>query len=108
LIYDTIIAGSGAAGLSAAIYAGRYLMKTLVVRGNFGGETATAGQIWNYPGAPGVDGYDLMKSFEKQAKDSGAEIINGKVPGPLGQGWRFRGRVGGVEYMTNTIIFAQG
>src|SRR3990167_3399625 len=79
MVYDTIIAGSGAAGLSAAIYSGRYLMKTLVVRGKFGGETATAGQIWNYPGAPGVDGYDLMKNFEKQAKDNGVEIINGKV-----------------------------
>lgn len=108
MIYDTIIAGSGAAGLSAAIYAGRYLMKTLVVRGNFGGETATAGQIWNYPGAPGVDGYDLMKSFEKQAKDSGAEIINGKVTATSGKDGCFSVRVGESEYMTNTIIFAQG
>src|SRR3989338_4140001 len=80
LIYDTIIAGSGAAGLSAAIYACRYLMKTLVVRGNFGGETATAGRIWNYPGAPGADGYDLMKAFEKQARDTGAERKHLELP----------------------------
>ncbi|HEY4493066.1 MAG TPA: FAD-dependent oxidoreductase [Candidatus Paceibacterota bacterium] len=108
LIYDTIIAGSGAAGLSAAIYAGRYLMKTLVVRGNFGGETATAGQIWNYPGAPGADGYDLMKSFEKQAKDSGAEIINGKVTGAKNNSGCFDVEVGPKTYHAKTLIFAQG
>ncbi|MEK7535428.1 MAG: FAD-dependent oxidoreductase [Patescibacteria group bacterium] len=108
MIYDVVIAGSGAAGLSAAIYAGRYLMKTLVVRGNFGGETATAGQIWNYPGAPGMDGYDLMKNFEKQAKDSGAEIINGKVTGANNNEGCFDIKVGEKIYHTKTIIFAQG
>ena len=115
MIYDTIIAGSGAAGISAAIYSGRYLMKTLVVRGNFGGETATAGQIWNYPGAPGVDGYDLMKNFEKQAKDNGVEIINSKVLEARNKNGCFIVKVGDItkpeslkEYGTNTIIFAQG
>ena len=108
MTYDTIIAGSGAAGLSAGIYAGRYLMKTLIVRGKFGGETATAGAIWNYPGAPGMDGYDLMKNFEKQARDSGAEIIDGKVTGATGKDGCFAIKVGEKEYATSTIIFAQG
>ena len=115
MVYDTIIAGSGAAGLAAAIYSGRYLMKTLVVRGKFGGETATAGQIWNYPGAPGVDGYDLMKAFEKQAKDSGAEVINGKVLSAKNENGCFVVSVGDPkkpesikEYGAATIIFAQG
>jgi thioredoxin reductase (NADPH) len=113
--YDLIIAGSGAAGLAAAIYSGRYLMKTLVVRGKFGGETATAGQIWNYPGAPGVDGYDLMKAFEKQAKDSGAEVVNGKVLAARNESGCFVVTVGNPakpgetkEYGAATIIFAQG
>ena len=83
-------------------------MKTLVVRGKFGGETATAGQIWNYPGAPCVDGYDLMKNFEKQAKDSGAEIINGKVTGASGNNGCFTVNVGNLEYQASTVIFAQG
>ena len=90
-------------------------MKTLVVRGKFGGETATAGQIWNYPGAPGVDGYDLMKNFEKQAKESGAEIINGKVLAARNENGCFVVSVGDPkkpelvkEYGAATIIFAQG
>ena len=106
--YDVIIVGSGAAGLSAGIYAGRYLMKTLVIRGNFGGETATAGQIWNYPGAPGMDGYDLMKNFEKQAKDAGAEVIDGKVTGATKDGHCYNVTVGEKTYHAKTLIFAQG
>lgn len=115
MTYDLIIAGSGAAGLSAAIYSGRYLMKTLVVRGKFGGETATAGQIWNYPGTPGVDGYDLMRAFENQAKDSGTEIINGKVLAARSENGCFTVGVGNLatpgsikEYDAGTVIFAQG
>lgn len=44
-MYDLIIIGSGAAGLSAGIYAGRYRLKTLIVSKNLGGETTTAGKI---------------------------------------------------------------
>ena len=43
--YDIIIIGSGAAGLSAALYAGRYRTKVLVIAKEFGGETASAGSL---------------------------------------------------------------
>lgn len=112
MVYDVIIAGSGAAGLSAAIYTGRYLMKTLVVRGEFGGETAKAGVIWNYPGTPNVDGYELMKNFEKQAKQAGAEIVDGLIDGVQKVGEEFSVTVKSgsksVEYRTRTLIFTQG
>jgi thioredoxin reductase (NADPH) len=49
--YDTIILGGGAAAYAAAIYASRYNMKALVIQEEFGGETATAGPIENYPGS---------------------------------------------------------
>jgi len=75
--YDLLIVGSGAAGLSAAIYAGRYKMKTLVLKGEFGGETATAGLIENYPGFKAIDGYDLMKVMQEQAQAIGAEVKDG-------------------------------
>ena len=77
--YDLLIVGSGAAGLSAAIYAGRYKMKTLVLKGEFGGETSTAGSIENYPGFKNIDGYDLMKVMQEQAQAIGAEIKDGWV-----------------------------
>jgi thioredoxin reductase (NADPH) len=68
MIHDLVIVGSGAAGLSAALYARRYNMSTLVFEGEFGGETATAGKIENYPGIMSIDGYDLMKAMKAQAE----------------------------------------
>ncbi len=77
--YGLIIIGSGAAGLSAAVYAGRYLMRTLVICGDFGGQTAWGGKIENYPGIKSIDGYDLMKAMKEQAESLGAEFIEEKA-----------------------------
>lgn len=74
MVYDLIVVGSGAAGLSAALYAGRYKMKTLVVTGEFGGETSTAGEIANYPAVKPIDGYDFMKLMKEQAEAIGAKM----------------------------------
>ena len=65
-VYDLIIIGSGAAGLSAAIYAARYRLNTLVIGEQFGGETALAGKIENYPGFKAVDGFELMNFIKEQ------------------------------------------
>jgi len=108
MIYDTIVIGSGAAGLSSAIYAGRYLMKTLVVKGEFGGETAKAGTIWNYPGTPQVDGFKLMADMEKQAKENGAEFVTGEVEEIKNDNGCFKLKIKDKEYQANTVVFAQG
>ena len=63
---DVLIAGQGAAAYSAALYSARYQQDTLLVAEQFGGETATGGQIENYPGVPDIDGYDLMLKFKEQ------------------------------------------
>ena len=63
---DVLIAGQGAAAYSAALYSARYQQDTLMVAEQFGGETATGGQIENYPGVPDIDGYDLMLKFKEQ------------------------------------------
>ena len=73
-MYDLIIIGSGVSGLSSAIYAGRYNLKTLVIGKEFGGETAKAGIIWNYPGIEKADGYEMIKTMVSQAESHGAEI----------------------------------
>tara|TARA_Y100000310_G_scaffold191145_1_gene191147 strand:+ start:2968 stop:3939 length:972 start_codon:yes stop_codon:yes gene_type:complete len=106
--YDLVIIGTGAAGLSAALYAGRYRMRVLVVGEEFGGETATAGIIWNYPGAPGVDGYELMKRMREQAEGVGAEIIDGKVEHIEKDGNCYSMDIKGRVVHTTTIIFAIG
>lgn len=77
--YDLIIIGSGTAGLSAGLYAGRYRMKTLVIGAEFGGETASAGIIENYPGVKATDGYDLEKVIQDQAVSLGVEIKSSRV-----------------------------
>lgn len=107
-VYDTIIIGSGAAGLAAAIYAGRYLMNVLVAMGEFGGETATAGVIWNYPGMPGADGFDIMSAMKKQARDNNAEFVDGKVTEVKNENNCYTIKIGDKEYFTKTILFAQG
>ena len=74
--YDLVTIGGGPAGLTAAIYAGRGLLKTLVIEKLMtGGQATITHQIDNYPGFPdGVTGPDLMEQFEKQAKRFGAEF----------------------------------
>ena len=77
-VYDVLILGAGPAGLTAAIYAGRYNMKTLVVARSFGGTANLAGEIENWPGFLG-SGAELMKSFRKQAEGFGAKFLEGDV-----------------------------
>ncbi len=76
---DILIIGSGMAGLSAAVYAARYNLPTLVIGHEFGGATSTAWTIENYPGYVAIDGYDLMMKVKEQAEKIGAEIITDKV-----------------------------
>lgn len=106
--YDLIIIGSGAAGLSAAIYARRYKMETLIIEGEFGGETATAGIIENYPGIPSIDGFDLVTAMQKQAKDIGAVFEKGKAEKISSDGSCFTVKVGDKEFLGNTVILAIG
>lgn len=110
--YNLIIVGSGAAGLSAAIYAGRYKMSTLVIGEEFGGETSTAGSIENYPGFSEIDGYDLMKAMKGQAEGIGATIMDGKVvniDAPARRGGDFTVSIeNGEEHQAATVIIAIG
>ena len=78
LIRDLIIVGSGPAGYTAAIYAGRANLDTLIVAGAVepGGELMKTTDVENYPGFPeGIMGPELMGSFEAQAERFGATIL---------------------------------
>jgi len=76
-MYDIIIVGSGPAGLTAAIYATRANLKTLVLAGvKWGGQLQLTSLVENFPGFPeGIQGPDLMSAMRKQAEHHGAEII---------------------------------
>lgn len=106
--YDIIIIGSGAAGLSAALYAGRYRSKVLVIAKEFGGETASAGSIENYPGVLAIDGYDLMNLMKKQTALLGVELISAEVTAIAKQEHCFEVTTQDAAYQANGIIFATG
>src|SRR5690349_23513173 len=82
-VRDIIIVGSGPAGYTAAIYAARAGLETLVVEGNSpGGSLIAAGQIENYPGFPRpACGPSLARAMRAQAHRFGAEFHTGNVDG---------------------------
>ena len=78
-MYDIIIIGGGSAGLTAAVYACRKKLKTLIVSIDIGGQTNLTSHIENYPGTGPMNGIELMQKFREDAVKFGAEIIMGKV-----------------------------
>jgi len=75
-MYELIIIGAGPAGLTAALYAGRYRLKTLLLEKMApGGRILMSESIENYPGFPGgVSTHELMSRMEKQIRDLDIEI----------------------------------
>ena len=107
--YDLVIAGSGAAGLSAAIYAGRYKIKTLVVEGSeFGGQTSLAGVIENYPGAKDIDGYSLMKIMKEQAEKAGANFLSKNIISIKKRDRCFDIKTDDMTYHSHSVVIALG
>lgn len=77
---DVAIIGSGPAGCSAAIYAGRDLLDVVVFeKSDFGGQIAASSEVENYPGVQRIDGYSLMSTMRDQATSFGARFVQSQV-----------------------------
>lgn len=75
-VTDVIIIGAGTAGMTAAIYAVRAGLKTLVFDKSFyGGQITSATDIENYPGIERISGIDFSQKLYEQAQALGAEIL---------------------------------
>ena len=111
-IYDLIIIGSGPAGLAAAVYAQRAKLDTLVVEKAMvsGGQVLTTYEVDNYPGLPGIGGYDLGIKFREHADRLGARFVEDEVLNIQDGG---KGAIKGVVCQGNTyearsLILATG
>lgn len=78
-MYDTIIVGSGPAGMTAGIYAARREMKALVIGKELGGQLIWAHEIENYPGFTKIEAFDLIHKLKDQVLSFGVEIRDGEV-----------------------------
>ena len=80
-MYDIIIIGTGPAGLSAAIYAQRACLDTIVIEKNgiSGGQVLNTWEVDNYPGFPGVTGFELSRQFREHANKLGARVVQDEV-----------------------------
>ncbi|MBO4902262.1 MAG: thioredoxin-disulfide reductase [Lachnospiraceae bacterium] len=82
-LYDLIIIGSGPAGMTAAIYAGRAELKTLLLEKNpmGGGQIVNTYEVDNYPGLPGINGFDLGTKMSEHVDRFPVERLEAEVQG---------------------------
>jgi thioredoxin reductase (NADPH) len=105
-----LIIGSGPAGLTAAIYAGRANLEPLVIAGNTPlGQLMITSDVENYPGFPdGIQGPELMAKFREQAERFGSTLIEKDATKVDFSERPFRVWVGDEVYRGDTVIIATG
>lgn len=109
-IHDLIIVGSGPAGLSAAVYAQRAELNTIVIEKNMlsGGQILNTYEVDNYPGLPGISGFDLGTKMREHADKLGTSfvedaLISAELSGAIK---KLTGENG--TYEARTVIIATG
>src|SRR5947209_4883232 len=109
-VRDTVVLGTGCAGLTAAIYAARANLNPLVIEGHEpGGQLSLTTLVENFPGFPeGIQGPELIENMRKQAARFGAEYMAGHlVSADLGH-YPFTLNFGSKSVQARTLIIASG
>jgi thioredoxin reductase (NADPH) len=109
-LYDSIIIGGGAAGLTTSIYAQRDRFDTLILeKKNIGGNAFLTEKIENYPGFTSISGPDLMARMEEQATVYGATIKTGEeVVAIKKHGDVFHVKTKGNDFLSKTVVLSTG
>ncbi len=111
MLYDVIILGAGPAGLSAALYAGRACLKTLLIEKAMpGGQITLTNDIENYPGQllEGESGFSLTERMGQQADKFGVERAYDEITAVDFSGTEKVLTGAGGEYRAKTVIIATG
>ena len=109
-VYDVAIVGAGPAGMSAAIYAVRKNLSTLIIASDVGGQLGTTYEVGNYPGFQMITGPALVQQFEEHMDQYGID----KLVGEKVTGLRFEDRckiletAAGREVRARSVIIATG
>ena len=109
-IRDTVILGSGCAGLTAAVYAARANLKPLLAEGHEpGGQLSLTTLVENFPGFPeGIQGPELIENMKKQAARFGGDFISGHVLSADLSARPFKLNFAKQTVLTRTLIIATG
>jgi thioredoxin reductase (NADPH) len=108
--YDVIIIGGGPAGLSAAIYALRASMRTVLIeKASPGGQITLTDEVENYPGFMSINGYDLSEKFLSHAKSYNLEVLSREALAvEPGLDWHCVQLDDDEQLKTHAIILASG
>jgi len=106
--YDLFIVGAGAGAMTAAIYAARYKLKTIVIGTSLGGMTGWAHKICNFPSYKEIKGFELMRNMMNQVKDLGVEIKQGRVDNINRVGREFEIKTDKETYSAKKVLIAVG
>lgn len=109
-VYDLIIIGSGPAGLSAAIYAQRARLDTLILEASYvsGGQVVNTYEVDNYPGLPGISGMELGSTLRAHADRLESRFAREKVLELELEGKIKTVRTRKNQYQARTLILAMG
>ena len=106
--YDLIIIGSGPAGLTAGVYAARYMLNTLIIGQLPGGTAGEAHEVCNFPSYGKINGFELMHKMVSQVNELGVEIKQEEVVEISGENNSFIIKTNKKEYRAKKIIIATG